>query len=94
MTTSTTAPLTRRARVEVAGRVLEVAGPRAELVALLAVTDLPARTLRLLLAVALEQERLARIEHGSLTVDLAPGQLRLHWRETRPQVVIRARDVV
>lgn len=83
----------RLARVEVpvAGRVYEVAGARAELVALVAATDLSARTVRLLLVIALEERRLTLIDHGSVTVDLSPGQLRLTLQQTRPRVALDER---
>ena len=86
----------RAARVELgqAGRVYEVAGLRAELVAVVAATALSARTLRLLAAIALEEERLALIGHGSLTADLAPGQIRLHLHETRHRIDVATRPAV
>jgi uncharacterized hydantoinase/oxoprolinase family protein len=83
----------RLARVEVpvGGRVHEVAGPRAELVALVAAADLSARTVRLLLAIALEEDRLILIDHGSVTVDLSPVGLRLTLQQTRPRVALDER---
>jgi hypothetical protein len=85
----------RLARVEVpvAGRVYEVAGPRAELVALVAASDLSARTVRLLLAIAAEEERLRLIGYGSVTADLTLGQIRLHLAETRPRIDLTGRGV-
>lgn len=77
----------RRARVEFSGgEVVTLVDLGAELVAVVACTVLSPRTLRLLLAVALEEERLVLIEHGSVTVDLSPAQLRLHLHQSRPRV--------
>ena len=83
----------RSARVDVGvhGGVHEVGGLRAEVVALVAATALSARTLRLLLTIALEEERLVLIEHGSVTVDLSPAQLRLHLHQSRPRVELDGR---
>jgi hypothetical protein len=61
---------------------------RPELCALIATTPLSPRTLRLLAALVLEEERLVLIETGSLTVDLAPHQFRLHLSQSRPRVAL------
>ena len=74
--------------VLVAGRAVEVAGPAAELVALLAATPLSARTVALLRAVVLEEERLALVDTGALTVDLGGKQIRLHLQQSRPRVEV------
>jgi hypothetical protein len=68
------------------GRAHRVAGVGAELVALVAAGALSPRTLRLLWALALEERRLAPIDHGSVTADLAPGDIRLSFHQTRPRV--------
>lgn len=80
----------RAVRVVCAGRDHALAGSGAELVALVAAAALSPRTLALLRAIALEEPRLAPIEFGSLTADLAPGQLRLHLHQSRPRLDVEA----
>lgn len=85
----------RRADVALPGGLtLAVDGRAAELCALVATTPLSARTLRLLALLVLEESRLAPIDFGQLTVDLSPTALRLHLRESRPNVTLTARDLV
>jgi hypothetical protein len=69
-----------------AGRAHRVAGVGAELVALVVVGGLSPRTLRLLWALALEERRLASIDYGAVTADLAPTYVRLALHQTRPRI--------
>lgn len=88
-------PPVRERRVTVllgtARDVRDLEGPPAELIALVAAAGLSARTVALLRAIALEEGRLALIETGSLTADLAPGQLRLHLHQSRPRLEVQGR---
>jgi len=78
----------RRVVVEIGGVPTTLAGPAAELVALLAAAPVGPRTLRLLAALLAEEGRLAAIPQGRLVVDLGPGQFRLRLEEERPRVVV------
>ena len=78
----------RHVLVQIGGVPTSLAGPAAELVALVAAGALSPRALRLLALLAADAGRLDAIDLGRVVVDLAPGALRVRFEDQRPRVAV------